>query len=57
MDGQVSIAIESKEKVPGCYTRAGWDQYVKRELATITGKVNRDSWVTTSDARRHRGGQ
>jgi type VI secretion system protein ImpL len=57
MEGHVSTAIESRERVPGCYTRAGWQQFVERELSSISGKADRDMWVLSDsggggDARR-----
>jgi type VI secretion system protein ImpL len=47
LDGLVQTVLTSRATVPGCYTRTGWEQFVRRELADAHGKADRDGWVLT----------
>jgi type VI secretion system protein ImpL len=45
LDGQVQTVILSSTAVPGCYTRAGFRQFVRRELEEAHGQIDREAWV------------
>ncbi|HJZ87861.1 MAG TPA: type VI secretion system membrane subunit TssM [Polyangia bacterium] len=50
LEGQVTPALLGDYKVPGCYTRTGWEQYVRHEIEQINSRVSKETWVLTDQA-------
>jgi len=49
LDGLVQTVVRSAGSVPGCYTRRGWEQFVRRRLREVRSRMSEDSWVLATD--------